>query len=263
VREIVRHYGEEFDEEQRLADGAGALEFARTREIIARHLPAGRARVLDVGGGPGAYSLWLISLGHDAHLVDFVPRHVERARARGIASSSVADARGLPSGSAAFDAVLLLGPLYHLPERADRVASLREALRVLRPGGALFAAAISRYASLLDGLTRGVWDQEAFAAILEEDLRTGQHRNPTGNPEFFTTAFFHRPEELGPELHEAGFTHVETLPLEGPAWLARDLEAQWKDERTRKHLLALVRRVEREPSLLPLTLHLLGVGRKP
>jgi SAM-dependent methyltransferase len=263
VREIVRHYGEDFDEERRLADGVGALEFARTCEIVSRHLPAGPAIVLDVGGGPGAYSLWLASEGHTVHLLDLVPRHVERARERGVASSTVADARALPSGAASFDVVLLLGPLYHLPERADRVAALREALRVLRGGGIVFAAAISRFASLLDGLARGRWDDETFAPIIEEDLRTGRHLNPTGNPEFFTTAFFHRPEELGGELTEAGFIEVETLPVEGPAWIARDLEGRWKQERKRKELLALVRRVEREESLFCLSPHLLAVGRKP
>ena len=96
--------------------------------------------------------------------------------------------------------MLLLGPLYHLTERDDRLAAWREARRVLRPGGVVLAAAISRFASTLDGLRLGLFDDDAFAQIAERDLRDGQHRNPTGNPRYFTTTYFHRPEELRTEV---------------------------------------------------------------
>ena len=73
---------------------------------------------------------------------------------------------------ASVDAVLLLGPLYHLTERADRVRALAEGRRVLRPGGVLAAAAISRYASAVDGLFRGHLREPGFEAIVERDLPT-------------------------------------------------------------------------------------------
>jgi SAM-dependent methyltransferase len=225
--------------------------------------------VLDVGGGPGAYALWLAGLGYTVHLIDAVPRHVAQARQaavaqpdRPLASAAVGDARRLahPDGSA--DAVVLLGPLYHLTERADRVQALREARRVLRPAGWVFAAAVSRFASALDGLTGGSWDDPAFARIVEQDLTDGQHRNPTGNPEYFTTTFFHHPAELRAELEEAGLRHAGTFAVEGPAWLLPDLAARWKDPARRERLLALLRRIEQEPTLLGVSAHLLAVGYK-
>ena len=71
-----------------------------------------------------------------------------------------------------------------------------EARRVLKPGGLVFAAAISRFAPLLDGLRGAVFEREEFARIVERDLADGQHRNETGIAAFFTTAFFHEPGEL-------------------------------------------------------------------
>src|SRR5204862_1547957 len=137
-------------EQHRFSSPGGQLEFTRTRELLQRYLPPPPAVILDVGGGPGTYALWLAGLGYEVHLIDILPLHVEQAlraseassRAR-LAGAVVGDARHLdvPDGSA--DAVLLLGPLYHLIERSDRLAALREAHRVLRAGGVIFAAAIS------------------------------------------------------------------------------------------------------------------------
>ena len=155
-----------------------------------------------------------------------------------------------------------MGPLYHLTERNDRLQALREAHRVLKPGGCLFAAAISRFASLFDGLTRNLVDDAAFQPILDGDLRSGQHRNPTNRPDYFTTAFFHHPDELRGEVAEAGFREEALLAVEGPTWLLPNLAERMEDVAKRAHLLSLLRRVETEPSLIGASAHLLAVGRK-
>lgn len=259
--EVIAHYTRA-PEDGRLRSGWGALEQARTQELVLRHLSPPPGRVLDVGGGSGAYSTWLAALGYEVHLVDPVPVHVEHALAAGVAAATVGDARSLRQTAASVDAVLLLGPLYHLTERRDRIAALREARRVLCAGGRLFAAAISRFASLYDGLVRGFLDEPGFAAILDRDLREGQHRNRTGNPDFFTTAYFHLPEDFRAEIQDAGFAAVELVAVEGPACLARDFPERWADPVRREHLLDLVRRVECEPALLGASPHLLAVAVK-
>jgi SAM-dependent methyltransferase len=111
------------------------LEFERTKEILSRVLPKPPARLIDVGGAAGAYSAWLADQAYDVHLVDLSARLVEEARKRNatlprpIASLSVADARSLPQPDGSAAAVLELGPLYHLPEQSDRLASPRSARR--------------------------------------------------------------------------------------------------------------------------------------
>lgn len=262
MREILAYY-QQTREELRLESGWGALELARTKELMLRHLPAPPAMVLDVGGAGGVYSEWLGRLGYETHLVDPVSRHIDEARrCRHLASAHLGDARTLAHRNGRFDCVLLLGPLYHLTAREERVAALREAARVLRPGGILFAAAISRYASLLDGLVTGCIDDARFVAIVEDDLREGQHRNTTGTAEYFTTAYFHRPGELQEEIVEAGYEPIELAAVEGPAWLARDFDARWADPARRKGLLEAARAVEHEPELMGVSPHLLAAARK-
>jgi len=266
--EIVRYYTES-DEASRLRTGWFQLEQARTQELILRYIHPAPATVLDVGGGAGAYACWLASRGYQVHLIDPVPRHVEQARAASakqpqhrLASIAVGDARELTQASHSTDAVLLLGPIYHLTERKDRLTALREAHRVLQSGGFVWVAAISRFASLLDSLSHGFFHQPEFAPILDRDLAEGQHRNPTGNLLYFTDAFLHRPDELVAELSEAGFELVELVAVEGPGWLARDFERLWNDPQQRERLLALLRRVEREPSLIGASSHILAIARK-
>jgi SAM-dependent methyltransferase len=158
--------------------------------------------------------------------------------------------------------VLLLGPLYHLVDAADRATALREAARVLRPGGVLCAAAISRYASALDGLARDLFVDERFARIVERDLREGQHRNTTERVDYFTTAYFHRPEELRAEVAGAGLEVAGLYGIEGPAWILPDIEARLEDDARRAALLHVCRALESEPSVVGCSAHLLAVGRK-
>ena len=196
------------------------------------------------------------------HLVDPVPLHVEQARAAGLASAEVGDARALALPDESVDAVLLLGPLYHLPERVDRVQALREARRVCRSGSVVVVAAISRFASTLDGMREGYLEDPAFAVVAATDRRDGRHRNPTGDPAYFTTAYFHLPEELADECAAAGLAHEATLAVEGPAWLLPDLDVRLADERRRAVLLDALAGIEDEPSLLGASAHLLAVARR-
>lgn len=265
----IRHYYATADEARRLEQGLFRLEGERTREILARMVPAG-ARILDVGAGAGAYSFWLAERGHEVHLVDLSPELVARAQATqagakvALASIAVGDARSLGGqADGSFDVVLLLGPLYHLLEHADRLAAVREARRVLRPEGLLVAAAISRFASLLDGMQEGaVFDDPRFTAIVDHDLTTGNHLNTTGELRYFTTAHFHAPDELAAELEEAGFDVEHLLAVEGPSWVCDDFDRRWQDEASRRQLLDYARRLEAEPSLLGMSPHLIAVGRR-
>jgi ubiquinone/menaquinone biosynthesis C-methylase UbiE len=267
LADIVTYY-EEFAEESRLDSGPSQLELERTKEILADVLPKPPAIVIDVGGAAGRYSAWLAEQGYEVHLADISPRLVEQARqlnarlAKPIASLSVADARRLPQADDFADVVLVMGPLYHLTSAADRQAALSEALRVLKPSGLLIVAAISRYASALDGLARELALDPAFVRMRDQDLRDGQHRNDTNRADYFTTAYFHRPEDIRAELETAGFQEVKVLGVEGPGWIVSDFERRWADDVLRSDIMNVARALESQPSIVGASAHLLAIGRK-
>lgn len=271
----IESYYAQGGEQARLDQGYFPLERARTQEIVLRHLPQPPAVVLDVGGAAGAYALWLAARGYEVHLVDPVPLHVEQASQASaasdhpLASASIGDARALAREDASADAVLLLGPLYHLVERADRLRALREAGRVLRPGGLVFAAAISRFASLVDNLANAkggglphVLAEPDVLRMVRQDLAGGPHVNPTDEAQYFTTAFFHHPDELAAEARAAGLAVVDLLPVEGVGAFTAAFGRAWADEAHRETLLSLLRQVEREPTLIGVSPHLLLVARR-
>ncbi|SRR5579883_6558 len=265
--EILAYYTAH-DEANRLTNSWGQLEFVRTQEIVERYLPSS-AVIYDVGGGSGPYSCWLAQKGYEVHLIEPVPLLLAQARqnsarqpATPIASLTSGDARALPRENASADVVLLFGPLYHLLERKQRIQALQEAQRVLRIGGVVFAAGISRFASALDGMVQGFAADPAFRAIVATDLAAGTHVNQTDNLSYFTTAYLHRPEELKAEIEAVGLQHQATLPIEGPAWLLQNLPEQWEDPSRREMLLQTVRWLESEPSLIGASAHLMVIGLK-
>lgn len=263
--EIVAHY-ERRNERDRLYTGSGLLERERTKEVLLRHLPRPPAVVLDIGGGAGVYALWLATAGYEVHLRDLVPSHVdqavEAAREAGqkLASVAVEDARNLDLRDGEADVVLMLGPLYHLQEAEDRRRALEEARRVLRDGGLLAAAAISRYAAVLDGLRSRHLENSGYRQVLDVAEKTGRfHPRPQ---DCFTQAYFHRPDEFRNEVASAGFEVEDMVGLEGGGFLFDDFAERWSDPARREALLEAARRIERVPELLGLSPHTLLIARR-
>ncbi|HWT24734.1 MAG TPA: class I SAM-dependent methyltransferase [Solirubrobacteraceae bacterium] len=263
----VRAYYATGAERTRLAEGYGPLERERTREVLLRHLPPPPAVVADVGGGAGVHAIWLAGRGYEVHLRDlsaellaFARRDAERAGVR-LASVAVCDARDLDLASERADAVLLLGPLYHLQARAGRAEALAEARRVLRHGGLAAVAAISRAAPVLDGLRLGLLEQEDHVRALDEVARSGRFDPPAVSG--FTRAYFHTPPQLREEIADAGFEVVGVVGLEGIGWALCDLAERWADARRREAVLEAARRVEADASVIGASPHLLGLARRP
>lgn len=256
------------NEGKRLLAGAGRIELERTQILLKRYLPSPPATILDIGGGTGVYAFWLAQLGYEVHLVDAMPLHIEQAQQQQtqseakLASLKVGDARKLDFADNSAEAALLPGPLYHLTERQDRIKALQEAWRVLRKDGIVFAVGISRFASLLDGMTGGELADPEFRRIVEQDLVDGQHRNPSNHPAYFTTTFFHHPDELKAEVQEAGFQLEKIVGIEGPAWLAPYVVQNWDDENQHRYFLNMIEQVEEEPALLGASAHIMAIGRK-
>jgi ubiquinone/menaquinone biosynthesis C-methylase UbiE len=266
IKEIIEYYNLG-GERERLYHGPSQIEGIRTQELIYRHLPSNPQKIADIGGGAGFYAHWLADQGHEVHFLDAAPDNVKVVieananRDRRLASIHVGDARNLPYESDTFDFVLMLGPLYHLIGQKDRLAALREGQRVLKRGGTLFAATISRYASMLGGFFTNLVEDAEFVEIMKLDLKTGVHRNPTPR-DYFTSAYFHTPTEIVSELQLCGFTSVKWYAVEGFAWLLQNVAEPLKDDSKCALLLDLLRQVEAEETLAGLSAHLLTVGTK-
>ncbi len=264
----VLSFYERYEEHNRLSKPRGQLEFERTVEIIERYIPDTSSTVLDIGGGTGPYSCYLAKKGHNVHLVDPVDKHVAFAQKASdsqvghpILSCTIGDARKLDFDSDSADAVLLLGPLYHLTIREDRICALLEALRVLKPGGIVFAVGISRFASILSGMISETFTDPDFFAIVQQDLKNGQHRNVPGKS-YFTDSFFHLPSELEQEVLEARFIVEAMLAIEGPAWILSNLENHWSEEAKKQKLMQAIGLIEEDTNLMATSLHVMAVGRK-
>lgn len=255
--EIVNFYENRYEESSRLERRPQTrLERIRTLELLRAVLPSAPARVLDVGGGPGAYARELINDGHQVRLVDIVPSHVAQARdGEPPIDAVLGDARELPEPDASHDAALLLGPLYHLHERADRVRAIREAIRVTRPGGPVVIAAISRFAGPIDFVSTGRFD-ERTAGEARRLIGDGVNDPSIG----FTQAYFHRVAELRDECAEAGLSGVVIHGVEGPAWPAAEVAQSGPIVDA---ALELARIYSAEPDLVATSAHLLAIGVRP
>jgi SAM-dependent methyltransferase len=252
-------------EQARLESGAGIIERERTKEIVLRHLPDLPCVVADIGGGPGQYALWLAELGCTVHHRDVVPLHVEQLKAAGTGprvDSRVADARHLDLEDAAVDAVLLFGPLYHLPKRGDRLQALREARRIVRPGRPVFVAAITRWAARLNAVL-----VERFYRSMPHVLDEVERVERTGalDPLFpgSFTGYSHRPRQLTAELRAAGIEVVDLVGVEGPTAMLLDLTDRMQDPADAAVVLEAARALERVPELLGSGPHLVATGRRP
>ena len=251
----------------RLHRGLGMIEFARTKELLLETLPLPPAVIYDIGGAYGEYAFWLAGLGYEVHLFDLVEAHIRMARnqekALGcpLAAAEIADARHVPRTDASADAILLLGPLYHLPEREDRKRCLAECRRLLKPGGLLVTAHIVPWAPMVDNVIH--YDENprlndpATFARLAETVQTGNH---TGK--VIGEMYFQRPADARAEVSSAGFVDVRLHGVIGPCWAIRNLDEAWADASQRENILQVVRLLDGEESLLGFSTHYITISRK-
>lgn len=255
---IAAYYDEQYDEAERLSITAfGRLELERTKELLSPELPPLPAHVLDVGGGPGVYAAWLASLGYAVTLIDPVARHLEQAAEHATFTVESGDARALRAADASADAVLMLGPLYHLPDPDDRAQALREANRVVKPGGLIAAAFISRQAPILDLASKLRINDDATHSLLTTLNQRGTNDFEAG----FTVAYFHTVDEVRQDFKAAGLAEPAIYGIEGPLFplicsgLVEE-EAEYFEAALRAARLA-----DDHPELLPASAHLLAVTR--
>jgi ubiquinone/menaquinone biosynthesis C-methylase UbiE len=248
----------------------GQVEFAVTCDVLARHLPVG-ARVLDLGGGPGRYAIWLAEHEYRVTLADVSPELLaiarERIDAAGVEVQAIveADARDLAAwADASFDAVVCLGPFYHLTESSDRARAASEVGRVLVEGGVAFIALIPALAFVRR--TLALPDERRHlldAGFLDRVLGDGVFVNDV--PGRFTQGYGVRLEEVEPFFAKFGFEQLALLSAES---LTIGLESELPSLLGDAVLARLVHQLAishaSDPGILGLARHLLYVGgRRP
>lgn len=254
-------------ENGRLYMGLGLIEFARTKELLMAYLPKPPAVVYDIGGAYGAYAFWLAELGYEVHLFDLVEAHIRMARKREaecgirLSAAEVADARCIPRKDGTADAIVLLGPLYHLAERAERDACLAECRRLLRPGGVLVTAHITPWAPLLNNVVHydedPRLDDDALFERLAATTLSGRHVGKVVG-----LMYFHRPAAAREEILSAGFIDVTLHGVIGPCWAVRNLDDIWCDPVKREAILRVVRLLDAEESLMGFSTHFRCIARR-
>ena len=270
-QELVRNYYAAFGEKEwdRLTWPDGAIEFAVTTHALIKHLP-GRGRVLDIGGGPGRYSIWLAQHGYRVVLADLSPNLLDIARAKiieagvqpqieDVVTCDVCDLARFEDAS--FDALLCLGPFYHLIQAADRTRAMQELVRVLKPEGIAFVAFMPIYTFLrrtmaLKDERRHLTDPEFISRLMDE----GVFLNDVAGR--FSAGYGVRPQDLAPFMEQYGLKTLELLADTGfAAPLARELqELASSDPQTYEKALALIIDTASDLSLLGASVHLLYVG---
>jgi SAM-dependent methyltransferase len=264
----LRSYYELGAEKTRLRTAPGAVEHARMKIIIARDIPRAPATIADIGGGPGAYTLWLCGHGYQVEHRDLMPIHVEEvlaAAGSGTVRSAVANARALDLGDATVDAVLLLGPIYHLRSRADRLQVLREARRIARPGAPIFIAAISRWSTRLHGILKGKLyerfeSHDELRLWLDAAERSG-HIEPRGARTF--SGYGHRPRQFRAEVAAAGLDVAALVAVDGVSFLLDDVKERMSDPTGQTVLLETIAALEGVPELIGVTHQMLITARRP
>ena len=179
LNEFYSHY----DEDGRLSKKHGSVEFLTTMRYIGKYIKPGD-RVLEVGAGTGRYSHALARQGYTVDAVELIGHNIDVFQNDTQPGENISITQGNALDLSAFsdntyDITLLLGPLYHLYTKEDKRQALREAIRVTRPGGVIFAAYVISDGCLLDeGFLRGninvaeyvktgLLDRETFAAKSE------------------------------------------------------------------------------------------------
>ncbi len=271
-KDLVRNYYATFDQSEwdRLTWPEGRIEYAITAHALNVHLPM-PSNVLDIGGGPGRWSVWLAQHGNTVVLADLSPNLLEIARGkideakvssqvRGITVADVCDLSRWPDDT--FDAVLCLGPLYHLPDAMDRDQAMREVARVLKPNGVAFVAFMPVYGFLRR--TLALVDEQHHLAdemFVSNLLEHGVFINDVAGR--FNAGYGVRPAEVKPFMARFGFRQLELLADTGFA----TSQAQQLEELSKTNSAAyaaamdIIIRTANDPSILGASVHLLYVGK--
>lgn len=250
-----------YDEDCRLTSRHGTVEFLTTMRYIEKYLKSGD-HILEIGAGTGRYSHTLARQGYTVNAIELVEHNIEVFQKNTLSNENISVIQGnaldlsvFPDNQ--FDITLLLGPLYHLYNKADKQQAIQEALRVTKQGGIIFVAYVISDGCLLDeGFNRGnisvseyikngLLDAETFAAKSEpKDL--------------FELV---RKEDIDDLMADFPITRLHYVATDGCALFMREAIDAMNDETFQLYLQYHFTTCERT-DLLGITSHALDIFKK-
>lgn len=241
------------------------MEFGVTMLAFEEHLPAPPLKILDIGGGPGRYAISLVEKGYDVTLLDLSKNCLELAKEK--AHQAGVKLNGYIHGNAmdlseiereSYDAVLLMGPLYHLLMLEERQKAVKEAAAVLKPGGYIAVSFITRFARF--NYSSG-YEPDWIAKYpdrCETLLETGVLNNEGYS---FTDSYCAHPCEVQQLMQTADLTTVELIGCE-VLFHMNKIKIDELEPDLWKKWVKMNYRLGKDPSLHGAAVHLLYVGRK-
>jgi ubiquinone/menaquinone biosynthesis C-methylase UbiE len=249
----------------------GELEFAIHKAWMAKFLPSPPAAILDIGGGPGRYSIWLAELGYRVTLADLSSDLLtigrQRANEHRVELDNIveADARNMPEfGDHSFESVVCFGPLYHLLLDSDRQNAATEVFRVLKPGGVVFAAFLNRLAVLRVAVSQDLPFFTSYTFdLVNRWYEEGIFISPVAG--IFTDTYSMVPSEAKSFMEAHGFETIELISSQSVAADRQKDLSQFKEKQPDLYPWVMERLIEQanEPSIVGSGFHMLYIGRKP
>lgn len=260
--DVVREYYDNGAEAEWERLNGFHFEFEVTKVMLQKYLRKGS--VLDIGGASGRYSIFLAKLGYDVTLVDISENNVKLAKQKAAEAgvkinAYTCDARDMSSlNLGMFDNVLLMGPLYHLAEKADRDACIIEAKKHLKKNGVLFAAFVATHGGFnyfLDACPDDIITNEAHKGLFDCMADNKSWRGVS-----WTNVFFIEQEEIEPFFDKHGFEKITVFGQEGvAATRLKDIEASCDE--VKQFYLKLSLRLCEMPKYFAYSSHLVYVGK--
>lgn len=261
---IEQYYNHDYDEWGRLI--GHRIEFEITKRALSKFIPE-KACVLDVGGGPGRYSIYLAKKGHDVTLFDLCEKLVEQAaenaKNAGVVLKDCIQGNVLAlcdtlSGKE-YDAILCMGPMYHLLEENQRKEAINQCMGLLKKGGILIVSFISAYAPIVDCLKAYPQNvgkmKESFLRYLED----GRHDSRID--EGFTDAYFFNPAGIEEFMSRFKLETLRIMAVEGLGALVEEKLMQLPEEDF-QNWLDVFEAISSNPEVWGNCEHLLYIGRK-
>ncbi len=250
-----------YDEDSRLLQRHGSVEFLTTMRYIEKYIKPGD-RVIEIGAGTGRYSHALARQGYTVDAVELIGHNIEVFRKNTLPSENITITQGNALDLSSFqdskyDITLLLGPLYHLYSIEDKRQALREAIRVTKPGGIVFAAYVISDGCLLDdGFNRGNIN---IAEYIEKGLIHGKTFAAKSEPEDLFELV--RKEDIDELMSVFPTTRLHYVASDGCALFMREAIDRMDDETFELYLQYHFATCERS-DLAGVTSHSIDIFRK-